>query len=240
MKSVKLFFYILMVRIVPRSLRWRNKAAFGAECKKQNADMHYKDMNLASTSYEFLKEHCQHGLYSGNSKYLPCTFSPLGITIGQPICTVIRKMGSTPHCVLDNTSYLSGYYTLLYKRKIGSLKCTFELHFHKSRLFLFCINMYDTKGATQTQKRDFVKLLLNNSESGGFRKEKGDNGATFFVDNVNQMICGIENLFRTVFILSRPDSSSLNQLLAVKFMKPREASDSEVEKLFKKTFMQAG
>ena len=83
MKSVKLFFYILMVRIVPRSLRWRSKAAFGAECKKQNADMHYKDMNLASTSYEFLKEHCQHGLYSGmvivnTTRYLTVTICQWG------------------------------------------------------------------------------------------------------------------------------------------------------------------
>lgn len=236
MKKAKLLLYITLVRIIPKALRWRKSLLLGNMASWGDQKVGYTEMNLASNTYQYLKEHCQNGLHSGEFTQLPVSFSPIGLKIDMPICTAIRKMGSTPDYVIDNSEYLNGHYTLFYKRRIRNLRCTFEMHFHKSRLFLLQVKVYEKCNHIQTKRSDFIYLLLN--AEGDSILEDCTSGVRYFQDTRNQFICGINNLFSTNFILSNPNGSSLNELLFAKYKKS-EYGSTDSNATFKHTFIKA-
>lgn len=230
MKYCILLWYRIMARMVPKSLEWDSPLGSSRRRKEGKRD-YYKHTNLANESYGFLKKHCQFGLQSGEYTKVDRSFSPMGLEIGMKICKAIKKMDSIPDLAISNGDFMDGYYTLFYKKVVAGLRCTFELHFHKADLFLYQVSMYEKRDTKRVKTDiDLTELLLGSYLPS---TAEDDEGAKHYEDRLGQSICAITDSFNTRFIVTNPNSRSLNQLLGAKY---RERV-RDYEKIYKGMFL---
>ncbi len=225
MKCVVLLWYRMIIRLFPKSLEWE-APWLSPYRKNESKRAYFKHSNLAIASYNYLKKHCQHGLQSGDYHKIQHTFSPLGLKIGMKVCKAIKKMDALPACVISNSGLVDGHYILFFKKQIGGLRCTFELHFHKTRLFLYQVSLYEKKQELKKNAVDLTELLLGTSSS--------EEDTQHYQDNQGQSICAVNDFFYTHFIVTDPNSSSLNQLLAAKY----RGAVKDYEEIYKSTFLE--
>jgi len=195
----------------------------------------YYDLN--KKNYSYLKEHCQNGFHTGDFKQLKGVFTPLGISIDTLICKVIMKLGK-PGYFIRHRGRFKGFYTLFYKKKIGFLHCIFEMHFYNKKLFICQVSIKDIMQEGTDEKIDLIRLLFGYDLKDDSDHDQMKSGVLNFKDAKGYSICSIEDHFSLRFILTDPDSSALNQWLAIKHNQKKHKVTKEMEnEQLKKAFL---
>lgn len=197
----------------------------------------YQYYNLVNRGYNYIKESCQQIIQSGEYKELNGKFSPLGLHLNMKVCRVIGKMG-TPNCVISNSHIMKRHYTLFYKKRIGSMRCVFELHFHRKRLFLCQITVNEKGSNDDVNKVCVINKLLGDYIGEGFDLKKESETPHYFKDQDDNSICVHKDVFSTRFVFTNPYNDSLDRLLLAKHKRNKSSRQKEFE-LHDHIFVQA-
>lgn len=204
--------YRLFYRYFPRLLYIttpRSKSNYWYNNKRDYCER----ISLTNEDYNSLRKYLRHlNKPTGYSK-LNGVFSPLGLTIEMGIYDIIKKMG-IPYYITKNRHIMKGYSTLFYKKQIGRLKCVFQLHLHKNKLFLFQVSI-NKNNSKKEDKTNLIELLLGDYiETCDYSFY--DKKYNCFKDHNGHYLHTINELFETQFTLLAPEDSSFNQFLMAK------------------------
>jgi hypothetical protein len=156
-------------------------------------------------------------------------FAPLNWVIGMKVCKAILNMKKIPDYVKINDQKPPFYYTTFYKKKIETLSCSFELHFHCSRLFLYQIVVYDSEFAKKDIPSD-VKLsefLLKVAPQ--YQKGKTE-GPVFYKDYIG----AVEDILKSRFMITNPDNKASEEFLALRRKKTKTLASLKYQEIFVK------
>ncbi len=180
--------------------------------------------NLAYSEYSYLKKCCMKSTRGRDTPFhkIRGTVSPFNLRIGQSSLQIVRKVG-LPFHITHNKNLMKGYFTWFYKIWIGDLKCTFQLHFHKNKLFLCKVNISEKS----MHGVDIVELLLGRDSTQG--SYFGREGFRYFEDSIGQVICAHTDLFSTQLTISCPGCESLQHFMNMKYSSTRSRTGPKSE-----------
>ncbi len=203
--------YRIIIQSFPRLLYLSSKKIKSGQ-PYYTKDDYFKEQDIGSKSYDYLKKYSRFLIPKDECANLRGIFSPLGIVTGMSIYKVVRTMG-VPHHFICNRKIMKDYCTVFYKKQIGGLKCVFQLHFHKRKLFLYQASINETS----KHGYDLIELLLGEYLTAADKQNYNPEKINYFKDEIGNYVCATSEFFGTRFTLVSSHNNSFEQLLEIKY-----------------------
>ncbi len=139
---------------------------------------------------------------------LESEFAPLSLKLGYCLFRIQHVMGK-PDYVLKQGELMRGYRILFYKKILAGLRCTFELHVHRGKLFLYRLNIHNS--GLDPMGDAVIKAIFQGELT--YEQNVGSPASLHLKDIRNQHVLIRQDYFNTHFLVCKPVGSSLKALI---------------------------